>query len=204
MVWTPDGDETHRFGGRIAADILWPMAGIVLITGPQAAGKTTVSGLLARRFHRGVHLDGDAFRRSIVAGRAEMTPDASDEALGQLRLRYRITASAAQAYVEAGFEVVVDDVVAGPMLAEVVDLLRIGPDRVFVLLPSRSVLADREAQRSQKGYGPWSVDELSELFESGTPRIGTWIDTSSMTAPETADLVFDALRRPSHGPMTGP
>jgi uridine kinase len=39
------------------------MAEIVLVTGPQAAGKTTVSTLLARRFERGVHLDGDAFRR---------------------------------------------------------------------------------------------------------------------------------------------
>jgi len=171
------------------------MAGIVLVTGPQAAGKTTVSALLAGRFERGVHLDGDAFRRFIVAGRAEMTPDASDEALAQLRLRYRITAAAAHAYVEAGFEVVVDDVVAGPMLAEVVGLLGTGPSRVFVLLPSRAVLADRERRRSQTGYGAWSVDELSALFETGTPRIGTWIDTSVLTEHETVDLVLDALRR---------
>ena len=105
------------------------MAGIVLVTGPQAAGKTTVSAMLARRFERGVHLDGDAFRRFVVAGRAEMTPDASDEALAQLRLRYRITASAAQAYLDAGFDVVVDDVVAGPMLAEVIHLLGIDARR---------------------------------------------------------------------------
>jgi len=102
------------------------MAGIVLVTGPQAAGKTTVSALLAGRFERGVHLDGDAFRRVIAAGRAEMTPDASDEAMAQLRLRYGVTASAAHAYVESGFEVVVD-VVGGQMLAEVVELLGIGP-----------------------------------------------------------------------------
>lgn len=170
------------------------MTGTVLITGPQAAGKTTVSGMLARRFDRGVHLEGDAFRRFIAAGRAEMTPDVSDEALAQLRLRYRLTASAAQAYVEAGFAVVVDDVVAGPMLAEVVDLLRIGPERVFVLLPSREAVSVREANRSQKGYGPWSVDELCALFERETPRIGTWIDTSTMTARQTVDKVLDALQ----------
>lgn len=172
-----------------------PMAGIILVTGPQAAGKTTVSALLAEQFERGVHLDGDAFRRFIVAGRAEMTPDASDEALSQLRLRYRLTASAARAYAEAGFDVVVDDVVAGPLLADVVDALGIEARRVFVLLPSREVIGERERGRRQVGYGAWSIDAMAELFETGTPRIGTWIDTSAMTARETVDLILDALER---------
>lgn len=169
------------------------MAGIVLVTGPQAAGKTTVSALLARRFARGVHLEGDAFRGFIVAGRSEMTPDAPDEALSQLRLRYRITASAAHAYVEAGFDVVVDDVVAGPMLSEVTELLEIEARRVVVLLPSRDVIAEREKARHGTGYGAWSIDQLSEVFETGTPRIGTWIDTSDLSAEETVRLVLGAI-----------
>jgi adenylylsulfate kinase-like enzyme len=32
---------------------------IYLITGPMAAGKSTVAGLLASRFERGVHLEGE-------------------------------------------------------------------------------------------------------------------------------------------------
>jgi adenylylsulfate kinase-like enzyme len=75
--------------------------GVYLITGPMAAGKTTVAGLLARRFERGVHLEGDVFRRSIVTGREEMTQDPSEQALEQPRLRYRLAASAADAYVDA-------------------------------------------------------------------------------------------------------
>ncbi|MGH3053682.1 MAG: AAA family ATPase [Gaiellaceae bacterium] len=55
-----------------------------------AAGKSTVSRLLALRFDRGVHLEGDVFRRSIVSGRVEMTPDPSPEAVEQLRLRYKL------------------------------------------------------------------------------------------------------------------
>jgi len=51
-----------------------------------AAGKSTVASLLARRFRRGVHLEGDLFRRMIVHGRQEMTPDPSPEALDQLKL----------------------------------------------------------------------------------------------------------------------
>lgn len=169
------------------------MPDIVLITGPQAAGKTTVSALLARRFERGVHLDGDAFRRFVVAGRAEVTPDPSDEALDQLRFRYRLTAAAAHAYRDAGFEVIVDDVVAGPMLPDGVDLLGIDGRRVVVLLPSREVIAERDRRRSTIGYGAWSIGELHDLFATGTPRIGTWLDTSSMTAADTVDAVLGAL-----------
>ena len=170
------------------------MGSIVLVTGPQAAGKTTVSALLARRFARGVHLEGDTFRRFIVAGRSEMTPVASGEALAQLRLRYRITASAAHDYVEAGFDVVVDDVVAGPMLAEVVELLGIDARRVVVLLPSRDVIAEREKERRATGYGHWSIDQLFDVFETGTPRIGAWIDSSGQSEEETVGLVEMALR----------
>lgn len=49
-----------------------------------------VARLLAQRFGKGVHLEGDVFRRSIVSGRHEMTPTPSPEALRQLELRYRV------------------------------------------------------------------------------------------------------------------
>jgi adenylate kinase family enzyme len=68
---------------------------VYLITGPMAAGKTTVARLLAEQFERGVHLEGDVFRRSIVSGREEMTPEQAPAALEQLRLRYRLAAAAA-------------------------------------------------------------------------------------------------------------
>jgi len=69
----------------------------LLLTGPQGAGKTTVGELVAGRWPRGVHVDGDAFRRFVVSGRAEMTADPSDEALRQLRLRYALAAHVAAA-----------------------------------------------------------------------------------------------------------
>jgi len=42
-----------------------------------------------------------------------MTPALEADALEQLRLRYRLPASAADSYVEAGFTVVLDYVIAG-------------------------------------------------------------------------------------------
>jgi dephospho-CoA kinase len=77
-------------------------AAIVLITGIPAAGKSTVADRLARRFERGVHVRGDVFRRMVVTGRHDMTSTPSEEAWRQLRLRYRLTALAADTYYEAG------------------------------------------------------------------------------------------------------
>jgi hypothetical protein len=62
---------------------------IYLITGPMAAGKSTVARLLASRFQRGVHLDAARFRQSIVRGREQTTAGAIDK----LGLCQRLAAS---------------------------------------------------------------------------------------------------------------
>ncbi|MFD0854673.1 AAA family ATPase, partial [Actinomadura adrarensis] len=53
---------------------------VVLITGIQAAGKSTVAQSLAERLSRSVHVRGDVFRRMVVGGRADMSPDPPPEA----------------------------------------------------------------------------------------------------------------------------
>ncbi len=170
------------------------MGAIYLITGPMAAGKSTVSRLLASRFERGVHLEGDAFRRSIVSGRVDITPDLPEEALAQLHLRYRLAAAAADGYFEAGFTVALEDVVAGPLLGDWRMMLRSRPCHVVVLFPSMEAIAAREAGRAEKGYVDWTVEQLYDGFQQHTPRVGMWLDTTNMTADETVDEI---LRRTS-------
>jgi chloramphenicol 3-O-phosphotransferase len=162
---------------------------VYLISGPMAAGKSTVARLLAARFERGVHLEGDVFRRSIVSGRAEMTPDPTPAALEQLRLRYRLAAAAADTYVEAGFTVALEDVVAGPLLAEYRTLIRSRPCHVVVLMPAVEAIAERESRRAQTGYGTWSVEQLYEGFVN-TPREGLWLDTTALTPEQTVDAIL--------------
>ena len=159
---------------------------IYLITGPVAAGKSTVGRLIASRLGRGVHLDGDVFRRSIVSGRVEMTPDPPPEALEQLRQRHRLAAAVADGYFEAGFSVVLEDVVSGPMLGDYRTMIRSRPCHVVVLVPSLETVVARAAGRDQRGYGARTVEQLYEAFVSQRPRVGLWLDTTSLTPEETA------------------
>jgi chloramphenicol 3-O-phosphotransferase len=173
---------------------------VALVTGISASGKSTVAELLARRFDRGVHVRGDMFRRMIVAGREEMgSASPSEEAMRQLRLRYRLGAMAADVYFAAGFSVVVQDIVLGPMLQAYVDLLASRPLHVVVLAPRADVVAAREAARPKTAYRPGllGADHLDAALRNETPRLGLWLDTSDQTPEETVDLIvhrWDAAR----------
>ena len=52
----------------MGAEALDPRTAIFVISGTQGAGKTTVAGLLARRFERGVHVSADTLQKMIVSG----------------------------------------------------------------------------------------------------------------------------------------
>lgn len=166
---------------------------IWLITGISAAGKSTVSQLLAERSDRGVHVRGDVFRRMVASGREEVGVVASDEAIAQLQLRYRLGASTADAYATAGFDVVVQDVILGHDLPAYVERIRSRPLHVVVLAPRADVVAAREAARTKVAYRDGLLPtDLDAYLRESTPRLGLWLDTSDQTPDET---VYEILRR---------
>jgi chloramphenicol 3-O-phosphotransferase len=167
---------------------------IVLITGAMAAGKSTVAQALAERMNPSVHLRGDIFRRMVVNGRAEMTSNPDEEALRQLMLRYQAAAETAKLYCNAGFDVIYQDVVIGPMLKEVVAMYVDFPLHVIVLCPNASVITHREKTRSKIGYGRVTVQQLQQAMHD-TPRLGLWIDSSEQSVEETAQQILDNLGR---------
>ncbi|MGW1678741.1 phosphotransferase-like protein [Saccharopolyspora sp. NPDC002376] len=163
---------------------------ILLITGIQAAGKSTIAQGIAERLPRSVHLRGDAFRRMVVGGREEMTATPSDEALRQLRLRHRLTAQTADAYFTEGFTVVVQDVVLGEHLTELVEHVRSRPLLVVVLAPDVEAIAEREVGRGKDAYGIFQIAELNKVLHEHTPRLGLWLDTSDQTPEQTVEEIL--------------
>ncbi|MYS88393.1 MULTISPECIES: AAA family ATPase [Streptomyces] len=172
------------------------MDGVVLVTGVMAAGKSTVAQALAETLPRAAHVRGDVFRRMIVSGREEYVPAAGDEAEAQLRLRYRLSAATADAYAEAGFTAVVQDVVLGEDLRTYAGLVRTRPLYVVVLAPRPEAVAAREAERPKTGYGAgWTVGTLDEALRARTPRIGLWLDTSELTVRQTVEAILAERER---------
>ncbi|MFR9730176.1 AAA family ATPase [Saccharopolyspora sp. MS10] len=165
-------------------------SGVVLITGIQAAGKSTVAQLLAERLPNSVHLRGDLFRRMIVNGRADMTPEPTEAATGQLRLRHRLTAQTCEQYTAAGFTVIAQDVVLGEHLSDLAHEIRTRPLYVVVLAPGADTVADREAARDKDSYDEWTVRALDAVLRERTPRIGLWLDTSGQTAEDTVEEIL--------------
>lgn len=122
-----------------------------------------------------------------------MTSQPSDEARSQLQVRYRLGAMAADAYHEAGFSVVVQDVVIGSALADYVAAIRSRPLVAVVLAPRADVVVQREAQRSKTAYraGFNSVGELDRALRQETPSIGWWLDNSDQEPSETVDEIIE-------------
>ncbi|MEW2392997.1 AAA family ATPase [Streptomyces venezuelae] len=175
------------------AETAYGPRGVVVITGIMASGKSTVAQALAERLPRAAHVRGDAFRRMIVSGGVpyEGAPGGAGEA--QLRLRYRLSASAAGTYSDAGFTAVVQDVILGEELKAYVELIRTRPAYVVVLAPHPEAVAAREEARGKTGYGAWTVADLDAILRERTPRLGLWLDSGELTVDETVDAILSRL-----------
>lgn len=182
--------------GTSIAGMRDPGAAVVVVTGVQGAGKSTVAGLLAERVERGAHVEGDAFLRMLRAGRVDMGPDLDPAAEEQLRLRHRQSAAAADAFAAAGFTAVVEDnAYGGTWLDDWVEAVRTRPRYVVVLLVDPAEVEARERQRAKDAYRPGGFDvaALDHALRHDTTRLGLWLDTTHLTPEATVDAILDRL-----------
>jgi chloramphenicol 3-O-phosphotransferase len=100
-------------------------------------------------------------------------------------------AQTADTYVEAGVVAIAQDVIVGPILSDVVGMIRTRPLALVVLTPSVDVIELREAARAKSGYHGFTPHELDAALRADTPRLGLWIDSSSQTAAQTVDEILD-------------
>ncbi|WP_133785829.1 MULTISPECIES: AAA family ATPase [Kribbella] len=161
--------------------------GVIVVSGIMAAGKSSVSQMLAERFQYGVHLRGDVFRRMIVSGQASMADDVL-EAQRQLQLRYRLACKSADEYANAGFTVVLQDVVIGELLREFLDGIQTRPRYLVVLTPRPEIISTRLG-----GGAHHLVDELDYELHAFSPRRGLWLDNSDLSVGETVDAILGRL-----------
>ncbi|HWG64391.1 MAG TPA: AAA family ATPase [Streptosporangiaceae bacterium] len=168
---------------------------LFVISGVSAAGKSTVARLLAERFERGVCVPGDAIRAMIASGRIDMRPGAGEEAQRQLALRYAGALSVARVFLDGGFDVVVEDVIIGPILRDFLTLVPVPEFHLVFLDPDAASIRQREAERDRVAYGPgrWPVDGLQTVLREETDQIGRWIDTTGQSAAETVESILSDL-----------
>ncbi len=172
------------------------MADLFVISGNQAAGKTTIARLLVQRFSRGVHVEADDLQRMILSGRR--WPEVNDdvdrvtgrvlgEAGAQLTLRLHNACLLGRSFVSAGFTTVITDTVFGWRFREMLAQLG-GLTFHFVMLrPSVEVLHEQERERAS-GSNDWETYVEAGIDE--TPRISLWLDTGGWTAPNTVDEIL--------------
>ena len=165
---------------------------VILITGIQAAGKSTVAQALAESLPNSVHVRGDLFRRMIVNGRVDMGPAVPDpRALEQLRLRYELAAETADRYAQAGFTVVLQDIILGEALREMTERIASRPLSLVVLAPSAAAVgardAERRGERGKVAYKPGDegIAALDRALRHETPHLGYWLDTSALSVAQT-------------------
>ena len=163
---------------------------VFLISGIPGAGKTTVAHALAKRFPRAVHLEGDRIGEFVVSGSVLPNEEPREEASRQLEIRRVSLCRMADTFADAGFVVVIDDVVVSPgVLAAYQEELVTRPLAFVQLAPRLEVVRARDAGRDKHWFEVWS--HLDAQMREWDPSPGLWIDTSDMTVAETVDAILD-------------
>ena len=165
--------------------------GCVIVTGMPGAGKTTITGLVAQLLPRAAQVSGDAVNAMIRSGYVWFMGRPSEEALRQDELCNRNMCSLANNFVDFGFTVLMDTVLADRSELDLfLALMSPRPVRLVVLDPGIDVCRSRNAGRDPEtrfefdGYERLDAEMRREFGD-----VGWWLDTSAMTADQTAEMV---------------
>ena len=170
-----------------------------IVTGIPGAGKSTVSRLLAKRYPRGVHVEGDLIGgytgHFIVSGLVPPPLEPDPEGHRQLELSVRNQCLLARSFADAGFVTVVDNVVVTrERLGQYRSMLRRFNVHFTVLNPGMTTALERDRLREEKTVGDvWAP--LERLMVDELSGIGLWVDSRDMSAEQTVDHILRRKRK---------
>jgi predicted kinase len=162
------------------------------------AGKSTVTAHAAARLPKAAQVRGDDMNLMIKSGYVGWMDEPADEALRQDELCNRNLCALANNFVDAGFTVLMDTVLADRAeLDYFLALMSPRPVRLVVLAPGIDVCKHRNATRAPierfdfDGYEQLEADMAREFGDAGW-----WFDTSELGPDESARrLVAEVAER---------
>ena len=168
---------------------------IFFITGPPAAGKTTLCSELLRRFDFGVHIPVDDVRTWVVSGRHEAVPW-TDETERQFQIAEGVACEVVRRYHHAGFAVAVDHCRNMSRLEELIQSeLSDLPVVRICLMPRLDVNLHRSHTRTNKNFNAHILDDVikytNENYRQDVPAGWKVIDNSALSVEESVRLIYD-------------
>lgn len=170
---------------------------LIVITGVQASGKTTVARALAKRFPRSVHIEADQLQRMILSGGVWPTKpeELEEEASAQLRLRLKNMCLLGRSFFDEGFTVVMDEIIIGDRWYHLQDEMTGYAFSLFVLAPSIDKVIQRDHARDKHTLGKEWAHYLDTQLRDTMADKGSWLDTSHQTVEEVVKEILDMLQR---------